>query len=121
MTVTKTPIRQRKTNVRYALEQAACALRDLVQLLAPLRWGCTPWSPFIQPKPKGRGFELSSEVCDPLGRNADRGRDSLKIRVRVGGHVQVDFCIPLGRFNTARPGPFHVMSCRSSNCFWRTQ
>jgi len=65
-----------------AVEQATRALRNLGQLLAPLRWGCTPWSPFIQPKPKGCGFELSAEVRDLRGPNADRGRDLFKIRLR---------------------------------------
>ena len=65
------------------LEQAACALRDLVQLLAPLRWGYAPWSLSIQPEPQGRRFELSFEIRDGPDRNADRSGDLLKIRVPV--------------------------------------
>jgi hypothetical protein len=64
------------------LEQAACALGDLVQLLAPLQWGYALCLLSIQPEPQGRGFELSFEVRDGLDRNANRSRDLLKIRVR---------------------------------------
>src|SRR3974390_2318867 len=62
------------------LEQAAWALRDLVQLFVPLRWGYAPYLLSIQPEPQGRGFELSFEIRDGLDRNADRSRDLLKIR-----------------------------------------
>jgi hypothetical protein len=65
------------------LEQAACALGDLVQLFAPLRWGYAPSSLSIQPEPQGRGFELSFEIRDGLDRNADRSGDLLKVRVLV--------------------------------------
>ena len=42
-------------------------------------------SPFIQPKPKCRGFELSLQVRDWFDPNADHSRDLLKIRMCVGG------------------------------------
>ena len=58
-------------------------LGDLVQLLAPLRWGYALCLLSIQPEPQGRGFELSFEIRDGLDRNADRSRDLLKVRVLV--------------------------------------
>jgi hypothetical protein len=39
-------------------------LGDLVQLLAPLRWGYALCLLSIQPEPQGRGFELSFEIRD---------------------------------------------------------
>src|SRR5262245_39501760 len=72
-----------------ALEQPACALCDLDQLLAPFRWGCARWLPFIQSKPKSRGFEFTFEVRNRLERSANCRRDKLKVRMRVGGHLAV--------------------------------
>ena len=63
-------------------------LGDLVQLLAPLRWGYALCLLSIQPEPQGRGFELSFEIRDGLDRNADRSRDLLKIRVLVWSDVR---------------------------------
>jgi hypothetical protein len=45
------------------LEQAAGALGDLVQLLAPLRWGYAPSSLSIQPETTGP--RLRTELRDP--------------------------------------------------------
>src|SRR6478736_2252715 len=71
-----------------ALQQAACALRDLSQLLMLLRRGWTFWPPFIEPKPQGSSFELSFEIRDRLDRAAECKCDLLKVTLCVGGRLK---------------------------------